>query len=135
VGVGGYPFSHQNHAVGFGFVEKKTLKFLVTWFIQYSSSKFQNFAIINQWYMNHAIGMIHIPLQNVTRALLIIPTFTLVRPPELQNAEIKERFSRQRIEVNSAYKWTSDKRIEILRKFGLPQKYTYTDILKKVRSK
>ncbi len=85
--------------------------------------------------MNHAIGMIHIPLQNVTRALLIIPTFTLVRPPELQNAEIKERFSRQRIEVNSAYKWTSDKRIEILRKFGLPQKYTYTDILKKVRSK
>jgi hypothetical protein len=46
-------------------------------------------------------------------------TSALVRAPELQNANIKVQFSRQRLEVNSASsKWTSEKRFEILRQFA-----------------
>jgi hypothetical protein len=51
----GVNFSHQTHAVGLGFVEKKILRILagtarimVTWFSQYSCLKVQNFAIIGQ---------------------------------------------------------------------------------------
>jgi hypothetical protein len=47
--------SHQTHAVGLDFVEKKILRILdgtarivVTWFSQYSCLKVQNFAIIGQ---------------------------------------------------------------------------------------
>jgi hypothetical protein len=54
-GGGRVNFSHQTHAVGFGFVEKKILRLLagtarivVTWFSQYSCLKVQNFAIIGQ---------------------------------------------------------------------------------------
>jgi hypothetical protein len=46
MGVVGVNFSHQAHAVGLGFVEKKILRILagtarvlVTWFSQYSCSK------------------------------------------------------------------------------------------------
>jgi hypothetical protein len=43
--VGRYTFSHQTHAVGLGFIEKK--------FSQYSCSKVQNLAIIGQlWHVN-----------------------------------------------------------------------------------
>jgi hypothetical protein len=51
----GVNFSHQTHAVGLGFVEKKILRILagmagieVTWFSQNSCFKVQNFAIIGQ---------------------------------------------------------------------------------------
>jgi hypothetical protein len=41
------------------------------------------------------------------------------RASELQNAEIQENFSRQRIEVNSVTsKRTTDKRLRILRQFA-----------------
>jgi hypothetical protein len=52
---GGGNFSHQTHAVGLGFVEKKiarllagTARVVVTWFSQYSCFKVQNIAIIGQ---------------------------------------------------------------------------------------
>jgi hypothetical protein len=48
-------FSHQIHAVGLGFLEKKipritvgTARIGVTWFSQYSCLKIQNIAIIGQ---------------------------------------------------------------------------------------
>jgi hypothetical protein len=47
LGGGWHNFSHQIHAVGLSFVEKKILT-LVTWFSQYSDLKVQNFAIICQ---------------------------------------------------------------------------------------
>jgi hypothetical protein len=49
-------FSHQTHAVGGGFVEKKILRIVagtarvvVTWFSQYSCLKVQSFAIMGQF--------------------------------------------------------------------------------------